>query len=113
MEKRKHLRIPIRDMRVDLSDGMGCCSAEVRDISRVGLCLVDLAKRFGKNVDAFTVVASGKGRHFKFRVRPRWEMAGLFQKMMGVEIFDAPWQWTEFIIHLETDQRGKRQPKNS
>lgn len=81
-------------MRIDVSDGIGCCSGEVRDISRLGMCLVDLAKRVGRDTDAYTVVASKDGKHFKFRVRPRWQVAGQLNKKMGVEIHDVPTQRT-------------------
>jgi len=105
MEKRKHPRIPAHGMSIDVSDGIGCCSGDVRDVSRVGLCLVDMAKRFGKNIDAYTVVASSGEKYFKFRVRPRWERAGRLSKRVGVEIEEAPWQWTEYVMSLEAQQR--------
>lgn len=102
MEKRKHTRIVVRNMQIDISDGIGCCSGTVRDISQLGLCLTDLAKRFGKNIDAYTVVASSEDRYFKFRVRPRWERTGGLNKRVGVEIHDPPRQWIEYVMALET-----------
>jgi hypothetical protein len=107
MEKRKYTRIVVRDMQIDISDGIGCCSGTVRDISRVGLCLTDLAKRFGKNIDAYIVVASSEDHHFKFRVRPKWEQASRLSKRVGVEIHDPPSQWTEFVISLESKRKKK------
>ena len=101
MEKRKYPRIVIDDMSIDISDGMGFCSGAVSDISRLGLCLVNLAKRLGKHADAYTVVASREGQNFKFRVKPRWEMVGRLDKKVGVEIDNVPHQWTEYIIALE------------
>jgi len=94
-------------MSIDVSDGIGCCSGEVRDISRLGMCLVDLAKRLGRDTDAYTVVASKEGRNFKFRVRPRWEVAGQLSKKMGVEINDVPSQWTDYVMSLESEQDKK------
>jgi len=88
-------------MRIDVSDGMGCCSATVWDISRDGLCLADLAKRFGKNADTYTAVVSSENRHFKFRVRPKWERAGGPSKRVGVEIHEPTGQWMEYILSLE------------
>ena len=61
MEKRKHSRMVVQGMSVDVSDGMGCCSGEVQDDSRLGMCLVDLAKRLGRDADTCTVVASKEG----------------------------------------------------
>ena len=94
-------------MSIDVSDGIGCCSGEVRDISRLGMCLVDLAKRLGRDTDAYTVVASKEGRNFKFRVRSRWEVAGQLSKKMGVEINDVPSQWPEYVMSLESEQDKK------
>jgi hypothetical protein len=102
MEQRKNKRIVVRNMQIDISDGIGSCSGTVCDISRVGLCLADLAKRFGKNIGAYTVVASCGNHHFKFRVRPRWEQAGRLSKRVGVEIHDPPRQWIEYVISLES-----------
>ncbi len=106
MDKRKHQRIIVHGMSIDVSDGIGCCSGEVQDISRFGMCLVDLAKRLGRDTGAYTVVASKEGRNFKFRVRPRWEKAGRLSKKMGVEINDVPSQWTEYVMSLESEQKG-------
>lgn len=106
MEKRKHRRIRVQGrMRIDVSDGIGSCSGDVSDVSRVGLCLLDVAKRFGKNMDAYTVVASSDGKYFKFRVRPRWEAVGRLSKKIGVEIDEAPWQWIEYVMSLEAGRQ--------
>jgi len=92
-------------MHIDVSDGIGCWTGTVRDISRVGLCLADMAKRFGKNMDSYTVVASSENRHFKFRVRPRWEQSGSISKRMGVEISEPTRQWTDFVLTLERQRK--------
>ncbi|MBM9615779.1 hypothetical protein JWJ90_16040 [Desulfobulbus rhabdoformis] len=88
-------------MSIDVSDGMGCCSAAVSDISRGGLCLADMGKRFGKKTDKFTVVATSGEKHFKFQVKPRWIRLGQWNKRIGVEIDAPPAQWTAYIISLE------------
>lgn len=105
MEQRKHPRMLVRNMQIDVSDGIGCCSGTVLDVSRVGLCLNNLAKRFGKNMDAFTVVAWHEQMHFKFRVRLRWERVNGMNKRVGVEIQDPPGRWTEYVQTMESRQR--------
>lgn len=107
MEKRKYTRMVVHDMQIDISDGIGCCSGTVRDISRLGLCLADLAKRFGKNIDAYVAVASSDDLHFKFKVRPKWEQVGRSSKRVGVEIHEPPPGWTEYVISLESKKRKK------
>nr|WP_320010014.1 PilZ domain-containing protein [uncultured Desulfobulbus sp.] len=101
MDQRKHPRIRMRNMSIDVSDGMGCCSAAVSDISRRGLCLADMAKRFGKKADKFTVVATCGEQHFKFQVKMRWVQLGQWNKRIGVEIETPSSQWTDYVISLE------------
>jgi len=107
MEKRKNPRIVVSNMQIDVSDGIGCCSGTVRDVSPVGLCLADVAKRFGKNIEAFTVVASSENRYFKFRVRSRWEQTERLGKRLGVEIHEPPGQWIEYVSSLVSRDRKK------
>lgn len=100
-EQRKVPRLIVGNMQADVSDGIGCCSGIVHDISFTGLCLVDVTKRFGKKVDAYTVVATCDNRHFKFRVRRRWEEVRGPNKRMGVEIAEPPGPWIEYVRGLE------------
>lgn len=101
MEQRKHPRIRVDGMTIDVSDGIRCCAATVADISQGGLCLSEMGRKFGKKFDRLTVVAVSGEQHFKFRVKPRWEMVGPWHKTVGVEIDQAPWQWTSFVLALE------------
>lgn len=101
MDQRKYPRIRVQGMSIDVSDGIGCCSGAVADVSRNGLCLAEMALRFGKKIDKYTVVATSGPHHFKFQVKPRWERVGRWNKKIGVEIDDAPWQWTAYVISLE------------
>jgi hypothetical protein len=36
---------------------------------------------------------------------PRWETASRLSKKIGVEIDEAPWQWTEYVMSLEEARR--------
>lgn len=101
MDQRKYPRIRVRGMSIDVSDGIGCCSAAVTDVSRGGLCLADMALRFGSKIDRYTVVASSGDHHFKFQVKRCWERLGRWNKKIGVKIDEAPWQWTAYIMALE------------
>ncbi|WP_310600406.1 hypothetical protein [Desulfobulbus sp.] len=99
-EKRKHPRMAVRDMSIDVSDGMRCCSGIVQDISEAGLCLADMTSRFGKHIEVYTVVATSGRRSFKFRVRPKWEEAIGLNKRMGVEIKEPSGAWLEYVQSL-------------
>ncbi|MDR2550090.1 MAG: hypothetical protein LBD10_07835 [Desulfobulbus sp.] len=100
-EKRRHPRLAVRDMSIDVSDGMRCCSGIVQDVSQTGLCLADMTSRFGKHIDVYTVVATSGHRFFKFRVRPKWEEASGLNKRMGVEIKEPTGAWLEYVQSLE------------
>lgn len=101
MEKRKYPRIIINGMHYDISDGIGCCSGVVHNVSQFGLCLTQIAKRLGTKTTTYTVVASQGEKYFKFRVRPRWEKIGRVSKNVGVEIDEVPRQWIEYVVSLE------------
>jgi len=102
IDKRKHPRVDLNYLSIDISDGFGSCSAGAVDISRSGMALVNLSKRLGRDSDNYTVVATTRdGRVFKFDVRPKWEETGLSSKSVGVEIVNPPTKWTEFVKSLE------------
>jgi len=100
-EQRKHQRVAVDGMSVDLSDGTGFCSGVVQDISQSGLCVADMTMRFGKNSGVFTVVAASGHRRFKLRVKPVWEESSGSTKRMGLEIREPSWAWLEYVWSLE------------
>lgn len=89
------------NLTVDVSDGVGFFQGLVSDISRFGMCLTDLPKRLNGAARKMTVVVSWKGEHFKMDVRPRWFTEDGAGKYVGVEITNAPWSWTEFVMKFE------------
>ena len=101
MDKRRYPRIVVRNMNVDVADGIGSCSGTVSDVSRHGLCVRDLAVNVGRRAGSYTVVVSHGNRFFKFRARPRWERADRVYKRMGLEIAEAPARWTDYVRSLE------------
>jgi len=103
MDKRKNKRIEVEDLTVDVSDGVGFCTGSASDISKFGLCLVNMAKKLGKDADQLTVVISGKDRVFKMKVKPRWREDVGMGKKIGAEIEKAPWEWTEFVLDLDDE----------
>ena len=101
MEKRRHPRILLTDLSIDVSDGLGFFSGSIHNLSRFGICVNDLPAKLDQNAKRLSVVVSGKGRNFKMVGRPRWTEAGKFKKNIGVEIVNAPWGWTEFVMSME------------
>jgi hypothetical protein len=101
MEKRRYQRMRIKDFTVDVSDGIGFFQGSVADVSRFGLRMIDLPKRINGDAKRMTVVISGKSANYKMKVRPRWQTQDGFTKLVGAEIMDTPWGWTEFVMELE------------
>jgi len=102
INKRKHPRVDSKTLSIDISDGIGVSSGGAVDISRFGMCLINLSKRISRDSNLYTVVAStNDGRVFKFKVRPKWEETGLSSKTLGVEIENPPSRWIEYVKSLE------------
>ena len=101
MEKRRHQRMAISNLSADISDGKGFFPGVVSDLSRFGLRLTDLPLKVDSSQRP-SIVVSGHGRNFKMLVRPCWTQKDNNRKSVGVEIMNAPWEWTEFVAGLET-----------
>ncbi|KJS03219.1 MAG: hypothetical protein VR65_03095 [Desulfobulbaceae bacterium BRH_c16a] len=101
MEKRTHPRIPLKDLSVDASDGVGFFHGDVVDASRFGVCLTDFPKKLDVHVKKITVVINGRGKNFKMYVKPRWYSIDGLNTSIGAEIMNPSWDWTEFIMNFE------------
>jgi hypothetical protein len=100
MEKRRHQRMTINNLWADVSDGKGFYSGMVTDLSRFGLRLTDLPLRCDTS-QRLSIVVSGQGKNFKMLARPCWTKKDSTQKIVGVEIMNASWGWTEFVMSHE------------
>ncbi len=101
MEKRRHQRMVVKNLWADVSDGKGFFSGQVIDLSRFGMCMTDLPGKLDNSSRRLSIVISGHGKNFKMLVRPRWSQKETSQKSVGVEIINAPWGWTEFVMDFE------------
>ena len=101
MEKRRHQRVEVDNLNVDISDGMGFFTGTISDISRFGLKVENVPKRLNDSVKQLSIVISGKGQHFKVKARPRWTVRQPISKSVGIEIVQAPFGWTEFVMNFE------------
>ena len=84
-----------------VSDGHGSFSGSINNLSRSGLCLRDLPVTLDRNAKRLSVVVSGHGKTFRLLAVPRWTEESGYRKNIGVEIVNAPWGWTEFIMSME------------
>ncbi len=101
MGNRVYQRLEVKGISADLSDGKGFFPGVVSDVSRFGVGMTDLPKRINENTRRMTVVISGNGKNFKMLVKPRWAESVGRRKIMGFEIINTPFEWTDFIMKLE------------
>ena len=101
MDKRRHPRMAVDGLTVDLSDGKGFFNGTVGDLSRFGLLLENVPKRLDEMAPVYSVIVSGRGANFKMTARPRWFIRQSIRKKVGIEILKAPWGWTEFVMQFE------------
>ncbi|MBM9529234.1 PilZ domain-containing protein [Desulfoprunum benzoelyticum] len=90
----------INTLWADVSDGKRFYSGMVTDLSRFGLRLTDLPLKCDTS-QRLSIVVSGQGKNFKMLARPCWTKNGGTGKSVGVEIMNASWGWTEFVISHE------------
>lgn len=101
MGHRAYQRIEIEGLNADISDGKFFFPGIISDISRFGMRLNDLPRRIDEKAKRMTAVVSGHGKNFKMIIKPRWaEKVGL-RKMVGFEIINTPYEWTDFVMKLE------------
>ncbi len=86
---------------IDISDGLGAFTGSINNLSRFGLCLNDLPANLDQNAKRLSIVVSGHGKNFRMLATPRWAVQGNYKKNIGVEIVNAPWGWTEFVMSME------------
>ncbi len=103
MDKREYTRIEVDGLGADISDGVGFFPGTISDVSRFGLCMSDLPKRINNKTEKMTVVVSGHGKNFKMLVRPKWSTETGLRKMVGFQIVNTPWAWTDFVMQIEPE----------
>lgn len=103
MNRRRHPRMPIAGMMADISDGRGFFTGTVHDISRFGLGLDDISAKMDSHAKHLTIIVDGQGGHFKLRIAPKWETVAGHQKIIGSQIEQSPFAWTEFVQRFEPD----------
>ncbi len=99
--KRRHFRVDIQGMVVDISDDIGFCSAEVTNVSRSGICLCEMSRNLRVKDDNFLIVISVQGYRFKTHALRKWWTTQRVDTVLGVELINTPWDWTEFVSTLE------------
>jgi hypothetical protein len=101
MDKRRYPRIGMGNLSVDVNDGAGIFLGMVGDVSRNGLCMIDLSKKIDCNAKVMTIVVSGRPGHFKMNVRPRWYSDEGATKSVGAEIHNPSPDWMTYVKGFE------------
>jgi hypothetical protein len=104
MNRRKHPRMPLAGMMADISDGKKFFTGTVHDISRFGLSLDEISTKIDPQAKHLTIIVDGQGGHFRLKITPRWETVAGRQKLIGGQIEQSPFSWTEFVQRFETDK---------
>lgn len=103
-DNRRYHRMDVQGLNADISDGIGFFPGVVTDISRFGICMTDLPKRVNEQSKKMTVVISGHGKNFKMVARPKWSEKSGLRKVVGLEIINTPWEWTDFVMKFEPEE---------
>ena len=101
MENRKCPRVAMKNITVEVSDGVGVFSGNVPNLSRSGLYITDLPKKVNEAAKIMTVVVSGHRQFFKMNVKPKWSTTDNLTKCIGVQIVNISVDWTKFIMRIE------------
>lgn len=101
MDCRVYQRVEVEGFNGDVSDGVGFFPGVVSDVSRFGMRISDLPQRLNDRARRMTVVVNGHGRNFKMLVKPRWSDENGMRKVIGFEIINTPWEWTDFVMRFE------------
>ena len=97
MDKRRHPRVAIKNLSVELNDGVGFSQGTVMNISRYGLCITDLPKLIHATAKTMMLIVSMKDDYFRLFVKPKWYVAEGWNMTMGSEIINIPWRWKDFV----------------
>ena len=99
MINRREHRVNVT-MESNVSDGTHMFSGLVSNVSRNGLKLVDIPKKFNPSA-ACVAVVTGKGENFKFHLSPRWHKEDKTSKEIGCKIISPSLRWISFLKNIE------------
>lgn len=97
MNKRKQHRIVIPNLKVEVASGAEIFLGTVNDVSQDGILLNNIPDTINKPNEILSIIVISSGQKFKMLAMPRWVGESNLETEMGVEIIDAPIDWTEFV----------------
>jgi hypothetical protein len=101
MEKRRHPRIRVRNLSVDINDGDDFFQGVISNLSRNGMCMTDLSNQLKEDVGTMMIIIQVRDDYLRMFVKPKWFSRGEAIKTIGAEIVNIPWRWKEFVMKHE------------
>ncbi len=87
----------------NISDGTYFYDGQVANISRSGIMVTEIPKKFDVNSKRCTAVISENGINHKFYMQPRWSEEETNQKVIGFQIISPSLDWIRLIRKLGGD----------
>lgn len=97
VENRHHFRVPVQSTQVRVTDGCLCATAEIDNISPVGICLRHLPEQLYHDAERLTVFSSDNPGLPVLHIKPRWERIERDGKTIGATIDNASESWQLFF----------------
>lgn len=98
-EQRRHPRVPLQDVIVQVTDGCLFATAVLDNISPGGLCLNNLPEQLYNHGSALTVYSTSNPGLPVLHIQPRWQKSGWNGKTIGAAILNATDAWRLFFVH--------------
>jgi hypothetical protein len=99
--KRRHPRVEVQGFVGDVADGNFVLEGVIDDVSSGGFKMSNLPRNFSASNNNYTMVISGKGKHYRLIVVPCWKKTAADSHSLdvGFKIVQASWEWSEFILN--------------
>ena len=99
-EKRSRLRIHLKEGCAYIDDECDCCKVLVSNISKRGVCLLNVPKKMYLESNTFKVVFRTRQKDYTVMARPVWKRMAGMGYMIGAEIDRVPTEWKNLVTGL-------------
>lgn len=97
MNRRNQTRYTISGITSSVAGERFCFSGYVEDVSRTGIRISNLPKKFDESIASYTCLVEGNGANFKIELEPRWVKNGEYLKEVGFRVLHPSYAWTNFV----------------
>jgi hypothetical protein len=91
-------------MEADISDGTLVFDGTVSNVSRKGVMLLGVPKKFDFYSPKCVAVINGAGKNFKLLMKPRWSKVKGERKDIGFQIISPSLNWIRFVNELDGEE---------